>query len=445
MEDAVLVRDAVRVPDALAVDEREPLEEGVPVWLAVADGLRVSLMETVAVRLGVRLPVALCVEDVVPVRDAVRVPDALAVADREPLEEGVPVWLAVADGLRVSLMEPVPVRLGVRLPVAVRVGDVDVVDECVGVCVADRLADTLAVSLRVCEEDGVPVREPDALLVGVRVWELLLVSLRVWDAEGVPVRLADVLLVGVRVADDDDVAVAVAEAVAEAVADAVCDVVDEHVPEPLAVEELLPVTEPVELGEGVVVGVDDGVTHGHTRCSLIVETAVQSMSGPALKMQLLLIDANKKTDGERGLLLWYKYSHQSPTAAATPAITDALVGATPTPAHASPRLAHTKLQLSTGLPRCQYWPTGGVAEGDAPGVRVALRVGDPVSTEDGEGDTLVDLAGLAVVLDVAVIVAVCEGLLPGGRLGEDDVVNSWQEHMGRQPLYACRAQDGVLP
>ena len=55
----MLVRDAVRVPDALAVDEREPLEEGVPVWLAVAVGLRLSLMEPVDVRVGVRLPVVL--------------------------------------------------------------------------------------------------------------------------------------------------------------------------------------------------------------------------------------------------------------------------------------------------------------------------------------------------------------------------------------------------
>ena len=53
-------------------------------------------------------------------------------------------------------------------------------------------------------------------------------------------------------------------------------------------------------------------------------------------------------------------------------------------------------------------------------------MGDLVSTEDGEGDTLVDLVELAVVVEVAVIVAVYEGLLPGGRLGEDDVVNCWQ-------------------
>ncbi len=137
-------------------------------------------------------------------------------------------------------------------------------------------------------------------------------------------------------------------------------------------------------------------------------------------------DANKETYGERGLLKRDRNSHQSPTAAATPAIADALVGATPTPAHASPRLAHTKLQLSKGLPRCQYWPTGGVAEGETPGVRVALRVGDVVSKEDGEGGALVDHVGFAVVVDVAVIVAVYEGLLPGGRLGDDDVVNCWQ-------------------
>jgi hypothetical protein len=78
-------------------------------------------------------------------------------------------------------------------------------------------------------------------------------------------------------------------------------------------------------------------------------------------------------------------------------------------------------------------------------VRVVLRVGDLVSAEDGEGGALADHVGLAVVVDVAVVLAVYEGLLPGGRLGDDDVVNSWQEHMGRQPLYACRAQDGVLP
>ena len=107
--------------------------------------------------------------------------------------------------------------MAVKLLVADRVSDADAVDESDGVCVADRLADTLAVSLRVCDDEGVPVRVPDELPVGVRVCELLAVSLRVWDAEEVPVRLADVLHVGVRVSDEDGVAVAATAAV-EAVA-----------------------------------------------------------------------------------------------------------------------------------------------------------------------------------------------------------------------------------
>ena len=104
-------------------------------------------------------------------------------------------------------------RLAVTLLVEVRVSDADAVDVRVGVCVAERLVDTLAVSLRDCEDEGVPVRVPDELPVGVRVWELLAVSLRVWDAEEVPVRLADVLLVGVRVSDEDGVVVAATVAV----------------------------------------------------------------------------------------------------------------------------------------------------------------------------------------------------------------------------------------
>ena len=59
-----------------------------------------------AERVAELLPVAVCVSE------------TLGVAERELLDEGVPVWLAVDDGLRLSLMEPVAVQLGVALLVA---------------------------------------------------------------------------------------------------------------------------------------------------------------------------------------------------------------------------------------------------------------------------------------------------------------------------------------
>jgi len=79
------------------------------------------------------------------------------------------------------------VRLGVKLLVEVRVSDADAVDESEGVCVADQLADTLAVSLRVCNDEGVPVREPEALAVAER--ELLGENVPVWLAADEGLRL----------------------------------------------------------------------------------------------------------------------------------------------------------------------------------------------------------------------------------------------------------------
>ena len=87
----------MRLPDAL----------GVRVWelVAVSDEVRVSDALGVLERVAELLLVA------------VLVPDALAVAERELLDEGVPVWLAVDVGLWLSLTEAVVVRVGVRLPV----------------------------------------------------------------------------------------------------------------------------------------------------------------------------------------------------------------------------------------------------------------------------------------------------------------------------------------